>query len=300
MTLFLKALRLIVVLAALGFIGYTLYGQVKPYFIVPCEKPLTYAIASYDARFGISRSELEDALLDAERVWEEAAGKDLFTFSPSGEIGVSLIYGEVQEASQLGENIDGEQAAYNAKKAELEELKETFERAKRVYDSDAEVYDERSSEYHEQVNWWNSQGGAPPEEYEKLQEMREELERLQDALKERAADINDISMSINDRVDELNAFARKLNEKVDEYNQSAVDEFDQGDYQEDQTGKRINVYEFGSGTDLRRVLAHEFGHALTIEHVENPSSIMYSFNAGAQLVLSEEDRAALTSACRLD
>lgn len=300
MTLFLRALRLIGVLAALGVVGYILFGQVAPLLQKPCEKPITYALSGYDARFGLSKAEFETALLDAERIWEEAAGRDLFSQMPEGTISVNLIYGDIQRTSELGHVISSEQAAYDAKKDELESLKVEYARAERRYESDAALYDKLSSEYHEQVNYWNSRGGAPPEEYEKLTAMREELEGAQKKLKEKAQDVNDIADSINARVDELNAFAKVLNSKVEVYNENVADEFDQGDYQEDEAGKRINVYEFSDGNDLRRVLAHEFGHALGIGHVQNPSSIMYSFNAGASLILSPEDIAALKTACELD
>lgn len=296
----LQALRLFAVLAALGAIGYVLYIQAAPLLVKPCTEPIAYHIAATDARFGITKVELEEALKQAETVWEEASGRDLFLAASGEGIAVNLIYGDVQRASELGDAISQEQKDYDAKKEEIEELKVSFDVAKRAYDRDADKYDELSAKYHEQVNYWNSQGGAPKEEYEELTKMREELERMQAELKERADKANDISLSINARVDELNAFARKLNAKVDVYNENAGDDFDQGDYQEDTAGKRINVYEFKNSADLRRVLAHEFGHALGIDHVENPSSIMYSYNAGATLELSEEDMVALRTACKLD
>lgn len=59
----------------------------------------------------------------------------------------------------------------------------------------------------------------------------------------------------------------------------------------------INIYEFGSVTELRRVLAHEFGHALSMPHTDNKESIMYYMNEGKKLELSNEDIKALDIIC---
>ncbi len=300
MTSLSRFLQLALVLVLLAGLGTVLYMQAKPLLTEPCTEPIAYSLGELDTRFGISSEALLSALQEAEAEWEEAAGRDLFTYSEEGALSVNLIYSTQQQASELGEVISAEQSAYDAKKRELEELKTAYARVKSLYEALAEAYDKLSAEYHKQVTYWNSQGGAPEKEYEELNDMREELERRQERLKESAEDANDIANSLNARVDELNALAQKVNTKVDVYNQNAGDEFDQGDYQEDADGKRINVYEFGTAMDLKRVLAHEFGHALGIGHVENPSSIMYSFNAGSMLELSEEDVQALKDTCRLD
>lgn len=300
MNALLQTLKLLGIFAVLGAVSYTLYEQVAPLLQKPCENPITYAAVGYDARFGISEMQFETALVDAERVWEEAAGRELFIKEPEGDVGVYLVYGDIQKTAELGEVIGSEQAAYDAKKEELEKLKKNYAHAEQAYSLDSAEYDKLSATYHTQVNYWNSKGGAPAAVYDELTAMRQELEGAQEKLQERAQDINAIATSINARVDELNAFAKTLNAKVDVYNENVPDEFDQGDYKEDREGKRITIYEFSDVTDLKRVLIHEFGHALGLGHVENPASIMYSFNAGTSLLLSQEDITALRAVCGLD
>jgi hypothetical protein len=295
-----KTLQLVALLALLVGGGYLLYPHATSLFAASCDKPLTYSIAFIDPRFGISETEVVEALREAEELWESAASRELFVPSEEGDIAISLVYGDEQRTNELGDVIDAEQSAYDAKKAELEGVKQKFNKATRAFDTASAAFDTRAAAYHAEVTKWNSKGGAPPAEYERLQEEQKELEAARSELTRLAERVNEYAALLNTAVDELNALASVLNTRVARYNERAGDAFDQGDYQEDQAGKRISVYEFSDGTDLRRVLAHEFGHALTIGHVEDPGSLMYSFNAGSELQLSEADVAALRTACRLD
>jgi hypothetical protein len=74
-------------------------------------------------------------------------------------------------------------------------------------------------------------------------------------------------------------------------------EIQEGRYVSDQEGTRIYVYGFKNKTELMRVLTHEFGHALGLDHVAIPDSIMYASIAGTNLALTPEDKAELARAC---
>ena len=99
-----------------------------------------------------------------------------------------------------------------------------------------------------------------------------------------------MAYELNKETSQLNALLKERNLKAVEYNKIARSynkkyghglEFNQAEY----TDKEINVYQFGNRKDLILALTHELGHALGMDHVENPKSIMH-FLTGANTTKS--------------
>jgi Zn-dependent peptidase ImmA (M78 family) len=135
------------------------------------------------------------------------------------------------------------------------------------------------------VAYWNARGGAPKSTYQSLEQKRLALVATQEKLSAEVA--------------ALNAEVRTLNQEVSDYNADAGDTFEQGAYHRDRFKQYIHVYEFANETQLVRLVAHEFGHALGLEHGTDEDSIMHPLNTSTSLALSVEDRAALQKLCGL-
>ncbi len=116
----------------------------------------------------------------------------------------------------------------------------------------------------------NSQGKATQEMYDKLTALHAQYEALR----------------------------AKINSAVAQGNTISGEEFEEGKYIRDKDGTRIYIYAFQDKTELMRTLIHEFGHALGLEHTENPDSIMYrSNNTSQNISLTREDLAELKKVC---
>jgi hypothetical protein len=290
------------------FLGIVIIGSLSYAAYIwnrgPCSHPVEYRIGELSGSFNISEAALSDALSQAEKIWEAALGKDLFSYSPSGGISVNLIYDERQELANrnrvLGAKIDQARNQAAGVEAEIDALKNRYESLSAAYDGAIREYSAALKSYNGSVDFWNKKGGAPEKEYERLQAESSRLEGLRIDLEKKRQEVNDLADQINARIGEYNSLIRASNANAEIINESADEEFKQGQYIADGNGVEIDIYEFDDRNDLVRVLAHEFGHALHMDHNGNEESIMYHLNSGKKLELSAEDFQSLKAACDIE
>ncbi|KKP81160.1 MAG: Peptidase M10A and M12B matrixin and adamalysin, partial [Parcubacteria group bacterium GW2011_GWB1_35_5] len=112
--------------------------------------------------------------------------------------------------------------------------------------------------------------------------------------------INEMVDEINSMVVVLNRLATTLNLAVEKYNTvgaSRGESFEEGVYIQEGLSRQIDIYEFSNRDKLVRVLAHELGHALGLDHVDDTKAIMYEFNQGNNKALTKADLAELQIKC---
>ncbi len=287
-----------VVIIVLGYGAYTFLSRPKP-----CEEPIPYSLGSFDQRFGISRENFLKNIEEAEIIWEKVIGKELFVYEEGADVKVNLIYDVRQETSVLNRTLEGK---VNETVQSAESVKDEFEALKVVHSQKSVEYanllsqlKQMQSKYNTNVEYWNKRGGAPRNEYEKIQDEKEALVSFQNTVEAKRVELNFMSDKINNLVKKYNELVGIANSNIRTINQSADKEFEEGEYVSDAEGQRINIYEFSDKTALVRVLAHELGHVLTLDHNENPQSIMYYLNNSKNLKLTEEDIRDLQAICSL-
>jgi len=273
----------------------------------PCEQPITYTLNLFDDRFSLLRQDFLGAVGEAEAIWEKPIGKELFTYADDGRLKINLIYDYRQQATSklksLGIVVKEDRTSYSELRTKYEALKAEYGKLKTDYDARLALFTQRKRVYDQEVQSWNKKGGSSKAEYNRLSEEGviiqaelAEIQKIETRLNEYVDKINSFSVVLNRLVDSLNL-------KVEKYNEvgaSRGEEFTEGDYQSVNGQQMINIYEFSNHDKLVRVLAHEFGHALGLEHTDDPHAIMYKFNTSANDKLADIDRVELMALCAIE
>lgn len=220
-----------------------------------CDKPVKYKIGSIDQKFEITDTELLAKIEQASDLWKNAYGKRLFVYDTNSDLEINLIYDERQGSF---ENIEDLEEGVNDQKMTLEE-----ENA--IYDQKVAELEKQVAELNEQIDYWNSKGGAPEPEFRHLTKMQEDL---------------------NSKIDELNSYANKLNQVVDDVNENIgnfnnmVSKFNDVIVQKPEVGfytsgeEKIDIFFYTDEENLVNILAHEMGHSLGLDHIEEEGAMM--------------------------
>ncbi len=267
--------------------------------VVPCQKPIEYKIGAFDTRFGISKADFIRNISTAESVWEKPLNKNLFEYNPNAKISINLIYDDRQKKTQQNALLRTDANKTNnlaqAVKQQYVNLEADYEARKAEYVALLNIFQTNQTAYINQVAYWNSRGGAPKKEYDALNVQKQKLETEHVTLENKRLQMNALVDQINSFITKYNLLVRDANSTINTINQSAGEEFQEGEY--DPNTDAINIYEFSTNKKLTRVLAHELGHAIGLDHNNNAESIMYPLNSGESEVASPDDISALKVVC---
>ncbi|MBI2330189.1 matrixin family metalloprotease [Candidatus Daviesbacteria bacterium] len=292
-----KVLPILVILAI-----YVNLNQIVPFFQAKftqyftystCDKPTPYKIGIVDPRFGVTKKEFLSDTKQAVKIWNQAQGKELFTYEDSGKtlLTVNLIFDQRAALSNRINNLGGQ---VTKQKQSLQSNIDSYRQQAADFEKKLADFNTEVDALNRQIKTWNQKGGAPPEEYDKLVQTQNDLKKEQESLQAEADNLNRIAKDLNLTTQNYNVEVDKLNNTISSFNQALTQKPEEGLY--DPNTNTISIYLSDDHDELIHTLAHEFGHTLGIKHNSNQKSIMYPFSTQT-ITLSADDLSSLKAIC---
>jgi len=272
--------------------------------LTPCPTPQFYRIGQLDPEFDLSHDAAKAEIASATAVWQELTSRPLFIYDERAAFTVNFIYDERQATSEesrlMADEIDRLAAEIAAFDKEFKKREEALAAARTLYDERRVSFEAKQQTFNLERTTYEQSIERNAREEIRLERERRLLNAEVTALQRAATELNARGQALNDFAASGNEIITKHNALVVSYNEQFGErrEFTQGDYQ----GDRINIYTFTDRLELQRVLVHEFGHALGLDHVEDETAIMYHI-LGAQPetpTLQPDDRNAFWAVCQSD
>ncbi|ENW18422.1 matrixin family metalloprotease [Acinetobacter haemolyticus] len=241
----------------------------------PFDTRLRYRIAEVDPRFKLSLEQVQEISHQAAQIWKDGTGKDYFVYDPNAQLAIHLMYDQRQIESEQRRahlsQLEFNQQQWRDKKKQLDHIEQELVETKQSLSLKRQQLDQQIQQYNQEKKnaHLNLMTGAYQQH---LQQKQQNLQYNVDALKQEITNFNQKINNLNQKVDELNALDQQLHDAVKEYKQRFQPHlFHKGLF----NGKQIIIYEFESKDDLRLTLAHEFGHALGLQHTDDPKALMH-------------------------
>lgn len=243
-----------------------------------CDQPIRYRIDEVDPKFKLSKDNFKSYVNDAAQIWNQSIDKTLFKYDPKGSLSVNLIYDERQslteKVTQLNETVKSDQQALKPEVNQYQNLSSDF--------------NQKVDDLNKEIEFWNQKGGAPLEEFNKLVQKQDDLRAQADRLNKMAKDLNSSTDQYNSQVNKLNENISSLNTALEERPEEGVFKYPEN---------RIEIYLNINNQELIHTLAHELGHSIGLEHINNRKAIMYS-KTNSSTILSKDDYLALENICK--
>lgn len=292
---FRKVILTISLLIIISFVGLIIWVIMYP----PCSSPLQYTIGNIDKRFGISKEKIIREAKEAVSVWENLRHTDLFEFTDdlkTKPLIINFVYDDRQQSLETGQNIDKEFEKYDKAVSLYEKSSQAYKDRLLKYENKADQYEKDLKIYEATFDKWEADGKNEDDVLKWIRTEDARLDGIYSSLQTESEAIDKIYYALEDERAALENI-RESNQKIsDDFYKEHEEDVERGTYDSDTN--TITIYEYKGDRDLKWLLTHEFGHALGLNHVDEPGSVMY-WHSGytPQVSLSNSDAIEFARVC---
>jgi hypothetical protein len=260
-----------------------------------CQAPIGWRIGKLDPAFDLTREEAEAAGRRAAALWNDAVGQILFVFDDVSGFPINFSYDERQQellrAALLERNITGYDQEIENRLDMLQFQDENLRQQLRRFAREKEELAADIASLQRQLT-----GGVPPPRRLDLERQRRQLARRQNDLQAEAERLNEEQGRLQRQQQDINATIRERNDLLPAATPTPVAR-EVGLMQIDKRQRFMTIFAFQSQRDLVLTMAHEFGHALGLDHTKAPGSLMYAATTISQQDITDADIAAFRRQC---
>jgi predicted metal-dependent hydrolase len=235
-----------------------------------CSK-VTYYLGAIDPQFALSRTEALDIIEDAAVFF-----KPYVAFDPNGQVRVDFAYTETQKAF---EEIDALSRAGHVTEEQKVGLSEQFaELSSKIKQHQSEIkqHEQGVEDYNLLVTLAN-EGDPEALSINELKRLQAKLETSKNSLNYRAQKLNTEQEKLQTKRANLNRSIEQLNSTIKSTQQryGIGSSFEKaGVFERNENGRSITIFLYKDPRQLTALVAHEFGHAIGLGHVDGEGALM--------------------------
>lgn len=261
-------------IAKLGWQPSTEYAKTSH-----CNAPIAWRLASLDPQFKLDETQALHAIRAAAAAWNQQLGTVVFVEDQTQGFPIHFIYDERQQRLLAGQRVARNVANYDQY---LTQLAAEVTQLRADYEQRYATFEQQKQQFQQQLSAGELTGSAAQSQQQILQQ----------------------------QADEVNAYAAKLNDKQQHYQQTISDrnaliptEMQRARIAEvgllirENNGLAMKIFAYHDEATLILTLTHEFGHALGIGHLTEPSAIMHAELSADQQALTSADVTAAKQLC---